>query len=97
MSEDDEIAARGSILTDYINAQSLLTALESELRKAGERLSKVGGVLTPLTVYGSTLDTDIASLPTAARVKELVDDYKEAKQKKDTAASALKQLGVEVK
>lgn len=97
MSEDDERAARGDILTNYINAQSLLTALESELRKAGERLSKVGPLLSQLAVYGSTLDADIANLPAAARVKELVVEYKEVKQRRDIAATALKQLGVEVK
>jgi hypothetical protein len=97
VSEDDEIAARGRILTDYMTAMSLLTALESELRKAGERLSKVGSVLTQLTVYGSTLGDDIANLPAAIRVRELVDEYKEAKQKKEVAQGALRQLGVEVK
>jgi hypothetical protein len=96
MSEDDEIAARGRILTDYMTAMSLLTALESELRKAGSQLSKVGDVLTRLTLSGSTLEADIASLPTQARVKELVDEYTEVKQKKDTAQRAMKQLGVDV-
>lgn len=96
MSENEELEARGRIVTDYMEAKARLAALESEMRRTGEHLQRVGDFISQGAVHIKTFDSEIASIPTAEKLRRLADEFKQVRDKRDAAQNAMKQLGIEI-
>lgn len=91
---DREMAFRGKLITDYIEAKQRLEALQAEAKNLGNRLREIGNGLFqhPDKV---TPETDWLTLLDSGRVTKLVKDLSQTAVKKVDLQQKLKALGLD--
>ena len=67
MSSDEELRARGRILSEYIDAKTTMVALESEAEEIISSLSRVASALDSKSFRGPEYAQAIADFPTPIR------------------------------
>jgi hypothetical protein len=89
MSADEELAAKGRLLTDYADAKQKVALLKREAERVADMFTKLGMVLKDqpegISVKGQTMATtharrvDIAEdWPDSARLSSLLNDLRDA-------------------
>lgn len=97
MSLDDEIRARGQIMSDYLDAKSKLVALESEAKRIAGILNNLGEKLSTFFFAIDSQNAALTDYPTSEQIKELLANITAVLKKKRNAERQLKELGFEVK
>lgn len=91
MSNEEQINAKGRMVTDYLEAKTTLTSAEAELRHAAERLHAAAKAIA-----GAAADADLSVLEEAAlveRLRRLIATANTARSRKQNLQSTLKSLG----
>lgn len=93
MTTEDELAARGRIVTDYAQAKARLASLENEAR----RLSEKFGLLEQQLRYPQRITAipDLRFLD-AQNVERLIKDLQQTNNEKLNLQQKLKAIGVDV-
>jgi hypothetical protein len=87
MSRDEEVAARGRVLTDFMETRQRHAALEHEAKDLGEQLLAVAQSL----MYGKRLpEVDLDQVADAGRIRQLLAEL-------DTAHSRLTNLRLQLR
>lgn len=93
MSEQEELAARDRILTDYIDVKRRLVALQDEARRRGESLRQVATALIAGAALPPELDLEFAC--DVVRIRAVLVELVEAEVKKRKLQGRLRTLGLE--
>jgi len=100
MSTEEEQAAMGRTVEEYIETKKKLTVLLSEATRTGNTLTTIGQFLrsaSPQAEISPSIWQQLVHLPTEDRVKVLVDDLNEQIARKRKLHQSLKGMGVEPK
>ncbi len=94
MSEQEELAAQGRILADYVTAKRRFVLADDELYLISNRLRELAAALDPAAIARGTgvLDLDV---PDADRIRSLVNDLHAAQERKTVLSARLRALGLE--
>jgi hypothetical protein len=93
VTENDEMAARGRIVTEYADLRKRLVSLQNEARLIGEKLYSLGqplqgGVLVKPGGDLAWLDRD--------KIQSLLNDLWETNQKVNELRLKVKELGIDI-
>lgn len=94
MSHDEELAAKGRIVTEYVDAKTKLLLLEEEARNHAEKLREIASVIGAGS--GADRDLDLEHWFDARKVRELLRDLEQTRNRVQNLRYRVKQLGLEL-
>jgi hypothetical protein len=97
MTQKEEMAALGQLVTDHQEVKRRMVALEQEIQRVGYRLIELGTKFLPETP-GRFSDTDISGYSDvldAGKIGEMVSDWRQATKRLREIEQGLEQLGVQ--
>jgi hypothetical protein len=98
VSEEEQLAAIGRAVKEYGETKARFTALMSEISRASGALAGVAEQLKRIPYQAAPgLYSNIDSIPTADRVRKLVEDMEIAYRRRGELANSLRGFGVEPK
>lgn len=89
MSTDEQIAARGRVLTDYLTAKEQFELANSELASLCDRLRELGAAIA-----SGADSADFTLLAEGERIQALVKERSLARDRKANLAARLRGLGL---
>lgn len=92
MTSEQEDLIIGRTVREYRDVGRRVTALEAEIRRAGDQLVELG---TALRTHQIT-DEALFSMPDPTRIRELLAEHKEALKRRSELHESVRNLGVPI-
>jgi Tfp pilus assembly protein PilO len=93
MTTEEELAAKGRILNDYVQAKTRLATLEGTARTV---ISQLNVIIQQVTNFEAAPVNLALGLPTTQELQKLVADLQETSRQKRLLAQKLQELGASV-